>query len=170
MFSVTKAVVLACLSGALAFAQVSNFVAPLSGDQEVPVRDTKARGVGIFQLSADGTELRYTLIVANIRNVVAAHIHLAAAGVNGSVVAFLAGNFPPGGGPSNGVLASGTITAANLVGPLVGHPLSDLVTPMGTGGAYVNVHTNDGVAPVNTGPGDFPAARFAVRSSAPHRP
>jgi hypothetical protein len=26
---------------------------------------------------------------------------------------------------------------------------------MRTGNTYVNVHTNDGVAPANTGPGDF---------------
>ena len=28
------------------------------------------------------------------------------------------------------------------------------------GNAYVNVHTNDGVAPVNTGPGDFPGGEI----------
>jgi hypothetical protein len=27
---------------------------------------------------------------------------------------------------------------------------------MRSGNAYVNVHTNDGVAPTNSGPGDFP--------------
>jgi hypothetical protein len=57
--------------------------------------------------------------VANIENVVAAHIHLAPAGVNGPVVAFLFSGAPSG--RSNGVLAEGTITAANLVGPLAGN-------------------------------------------------
>jgi hypothetical protein len=28
------------------------------------------------------------------------------------------------------------------------------------GDAYVNVHTNDGVAPTNTGPGDFPGGEI----------
>src|SRR2546426_2061812 len=36
----------------------------------------------------------------------------------------------------------GTITAANLIGPLAGHPLSDLVAALSDGGAYANVHTN----------------------------
>ena len=54
-----------------------------------PSVDTLARGVATFQLSDDGTELTYRLVVANIENVVAAHIHLAPAGVNGPVVAFL---------------------------------------------------------------------------------
>jgi len=100
------------------------------------------------------------LIVANINNVVAAHIHSGAAGVNGPVVAFLAGPFPAGSGRTDGVLAEGTITAANLVGPFAGHPLSHLVEAMRAGNTYVNVHTNDGVAPTNTGPGDFPGGEI----------
>jgi len=139
-----------------ALADNRNFAVHLSGDEEVPVRATLAQGQAIFHLSKDGTALHYKLIVANIENVVAAHIHVGAAGVNGPVVAFLAGNFPAGGGRTDGVLAEGTITAANLVGPLAGHPLSDLIAAMEAGNTYVNVHTNDGVAPTNTGPGDFP--------------
>ena len=54
----------------------------------------------------------------------------------------------------------GTITAANLVGPLAGHPLSDLIAEMRAGNTYTNVHTNDGVAPPNTGPGDFPGGEI----------
>ena len=128
----------------------------LSGDEEVPLRDTLARGQAIFQLSDDGNELEYRLIVANIENVVASHIHVGATGVNGPVVAFLFGSVPPGGGRSDGVIATGTITAANLVGPLAGQPLSALIAAMRAGNTYVNVHTDDGVAPTNTGPGDFP--------------
>jgi len=136
--------------------EARNFVAHLSGDEEVPPRDTLAQGQAIFHLSNDSTERDYQLIVANIENVVAAHIHLGAVGVNGPVVAFLAGPFPPAGGLVDGILAQGTITAANLVGPLMGQSLSVLIEAMRTGGTYVNVHTNDGVDPPNTGPGDFP--------------
>jgi hypothetical protein len=39
------------------------------------------------------------------------------------------------------MLADGTITAANLVGALAGQPLSALVEALSSGGAYVNVHT-----------------------------
>jgi hypothetical protein len=63
----------------------------------------------------------------------------------------------------DGVLATGTITAANLVGPLAGHPLSDLLSSMQAGNTYVNVHTNDGVAPPNTGPGDFPGGEIRAQ-------
>jgi CHRD domain len=137
-----------------------NFVAHLEGGQEVPPRETNATGQAIFNLSKDETQIEYRLIVANIDNVAAAHIHLAVTGVNGLIVAFLAGDFAPGGGRVEGVLAEGTITSANLVGPLVGTDLSVLIAAMRSGGTYVNVHTNDGVAPPNTGPGDFPGGEI----------
>lgn len=126
-------------TGALAASAVAsppadqNFIAILSGDNEVPARDTRARGVAVFRLSDDGLSLSYKLIVANIDNVVASHIHVAPAGVNGSVVAFLAGPFAAAGGRTNGVLAEGTITAASLVGPLAGQPFSSLVAAMNVG-------------------------------------
>jgi len=162
-------------TGALAASAVAsppaatNLIAILSGDDEVPARDTLARGVAVFRLSDDGASLSYRLIVANIDNVVASHIHVGAAGVNGPVVAFLAGNFPAGGGRTSGVLAEGTITAANLVGPLAGQPLAVLVAAMNAGGTYVNVHTNDGVSPTNSGPGDFPGGevRGQIRPNGP---
>jgi hypothetical protein len=133
-----------------------NFFAHLSGEEEVPSRETRAVGQAVFHLSRDGAALEYQLIVATIENVVAAHIHVGAVGVNGPVVAFLAGPFPAGGGRVDGVLAEGTITAADLVGPLAGQPLSALVDAMEAGDTYVNVHTNDGIGLPNTGPGDFP--------------
>jgi hypothetical protein len=137
-----------------------NFVAHLDGGQEEPVRETPAQGQTIFQLNADETAIDYQLMVANIDNVVASHIHLGPAGTNGPVVAFLAGPFTPGGGPTNGILGQGTITAANLVGPLTGASIASLASLMRDGVIYANVHTNDGVAPANTGPGDFPGGEI----------
>ncbi len=146
-----------------------NFVAHLTGANEVPAHETRGVGQIKLQLSDDGTELRYRLISSNIDNVFMAHIHVAPAGVNGPIVAFLFGPVAPGGGRTDGVLAHGTITAANLIGPLAGHPLSDLVAALSDGGAYANVHTNDGVPPTNTGPGDFPGGeiRGQIRVAGP---
>jgi hypothetical protein len=143
------------------FAVNRNYSVHLTSDEEVPpvvglVIDSQAQGQAIFHLSKDGTALEYKLIASNIDNVIMAHIHVGPAGSNGPIVAFLYGRVPAGGGRTNGVLAEGTITAANLIGPLAGRSLSDLVEAMNTGGAYVNVHTDDGVAPSNTGPGDYP--------------
>jgi hypothetical protein len=122
-----------------------NFRANLSGDQEVPPADTRARGQAVFQLSKDGTELSYKVILANIQNVTMAHIHFAPAEVNGPVVAWLYPSSPPPQlipGRFNGVLAEGVITSANLVGPLAGQDLSDLIDLMLEGNTYVNVHTS----------------------------
>jgi hypothetical protein len=137
-----------------------NFGAHGKGANEVPARDSNGQAEAIFHLSDDGTQLEYKLNAANIENVVQAHIHLAAEGVNGPIVAFLYGPVAAGGGRTDGVLAEGTITAANLIGPLAGHPLSDLVAAINSGDAYVNLHTNDGVDGVNTGPGDFPGGEI----------
>jgi CHRD domain len=62
-----------------------NFVALLSGDQEVPAWDTPATGVAKFKLREDGTALLFKINVEDITNVVAAHIHCGAPGVNGPV-------------------------------------------------------------------------------------
>ena len=121
------------------------FVAPSSGAQEVPPNDSRARGQTVFRLSADGEELHYRLIVANLDGVTQAHIHLAPVGVNGPVVAWLYPSAPPAQlipGRSSGVLATGEITAADLVGPLAGQPLSALIDEMKAGNTYVNVHTS----------------------------
>lgn len=122
-----------------------NFTAHLSGDQEVPPRETEATGQAIFHLSKDGTALSYKLIVANLDNITMAHIHLAQSGSNGGFVVWL---YPSTGpallipGTTNGILAEGVITSANLVNALKDQPLSALVEHLVSGGAYVNVHTS----------------------------
>jgi hypothetical protein len=117
----------------------------LTGELEVPIRDTKAQGQAIFQLSKDGTSLSYKLITANIENVTQAHIHLGGPDVNGPVVVWLYPSAPPAmliPGRSDGVLAQGTITSASLVGQLAGMSLADLLAHLNAGTAYVNVHTS----------------------------
>lgn len=69
-----------------------------------------------------------------------AHIHLGAPGSNGGVVVFLFGP-EPAGIDVNGTLATGTITADDLINALAGQPLSSLIDAIESGGAYVNVHT-----------------------------
>ena len=118
-------------------------------------------GTAHVRLAKDGESMDFVLVVNNVTNIVQAHIHMAAKGVNGPIVVWLypsvtattALTGPTG--EHHGLLAQGTFTAANLRGPLAGQPLSALVAAIAAGNTYVNVHTNDGVAPNNTGPGDF---------------
>jgi CHRD domain-containing protein len=136
-----------------------HFVATLSGGEEVPARDTLAVGVAKFKLSADGTALEYKINVANIDNVVASHIHCGAAGVNGPVgVTLFAG--APAGGTVNGTLAEGSITAPDSGNACGWTDLASVLAAIESGNTYVNVHTNDGVPPTNTGPGDFPGGEI----------
>jgi CHRD domain-containing protein len=154
-----------------------NFGTPLtSAEEPVPanVHESNARGNAIFHLNDAGTELEYKLIVANIDNVFQAHIHIAQPGVNGPIVVWLYPSTAPVAGPLGkgrieGVIAEGTITAANVLSPtqLPGYNFARLLNDLRTGGAYVNVHTNDGIAPTNTGPGDFPGGE--VRGQVEHR-
>jgi hypothetical protein len=132
----------------------------MTGHEEVPMRPTRALGLALVGADSEAQTVRYQLHVANIRNVIAAHIHLAPVGENGPVVAMLAGPFAPGGGRRLGQLSSGTLEASDLSGPLAGHSIDDLIEAIATGQAYVNVHTDDGVAPPNTGAGDFPGGEI----------
>jgi hypothetical protein len=154
--------VVACAAAAASFAAFNgNFGTHLKGRYEVPLRDTNAQGQAIFRLSDDESSVEYKLIASNIDNAFMSHIHLGPPESNGPIVVWLYPSTAPvpgplGSGRHDGVLAEGTFTAANLVGPLAGHPVSDLIAAIQAGNAYVNIHTNDGAAPINTGPGDFP--------------
>jgi CHRD domain len=117
----------------------SVYQTPLDGDEEVPANDSRGRGHAIFTVSGDGESIDYKLLVWNIEDVIAAHIHLAPEGVNGPVVVLLFSGAPDG--FTTGVLAEGTITQEDLSGPLAGMGLDDLIAAMDAGDTYVNVHT-----------------------------
>jgi hypothetical protein len=124
----------------LAWAAAGTFKATISGKEETPAVKTVATGDAVFTLSKDGKEITYTLKVKNIEDVTAAHIHAGKMGAEGGVAAGLFAG-PKKEGKFSGELAKGTITDKNLVGPLAGKTVADLVTMIKEGGAYVNVHT-----------------------------
>jgi CHRD domain len=150
---------LALLALAPSASATDSFVAILSGGDEVPARDTQAVGVAKFKLRDDGAALLFKINVANLDNAVAAHIHCGAVGVNGPVGVSLFGG-PPAGGVANGTLAEGTITAPDPGNACGWTDLAAVIAALQSGNTYVNVHTNDGVAPPNTGPGDFPGGEI----------
>lgn len=136
------------LDGPAAVEASGQFIAHLTGAEEVTADgtgvDTRAQGQATFRLSSDGSELSYRLITANIVNVRMAHIHWEEPGENGPIVVWLYPDAPPPvliPGRSDGVLATGVITADDLVGLLAGKSLDDLVALMRAGETYVNVHT-----------------------------
>ena len=117
-----------------------SFSAELTGGDEVPPVDTNATGIANFQNNVQ--TVNYQLSVNDLANVTQAHIHRGEEGENGKIVVTLYNSTMPT-GPKSGLLSQGNITAANLQGPLAGHPLTDLISIMENGTAYANVHTKD---------------------------
>jgi hypothetical protein len=119
----------------------TNFKARLTGAQEVPPVASPGTGRVTFQLSEDGSKLRFRLKAQGLTNrITQAHIHLAPRGVNGGIVAFLFPLTETGVNPE-GFEVAGTLTKEDLIGGLKDKPLSSLVEAMRSGGAYANIHT-----------------------------
>jgi hypothetical protein len=117
---------------------------------------TPASGTIELRVSADRKTVGYRLTVEHLANAAAADVHLGATNQNGPIVVKLwsqAGGSKAG--DFSGVLATGTFDAGDLLGPMTGAPLTDFVDELEIGKVYVNVHTNDGIEPANSGPGDF---------------
>ena len=140
------------------------FSAKMTGASELPEPNaSKAEADLKLVVSPDGKKIAFTLTAKDIVNAAGADIHLGPETANGPLVVKL---LPSHGGtskkgPYTGVLAEGTFTAADLIGPLKGSELSDLIEQIREGNTYTNIHTNDGVEPSNTGPGDM--ARGEIR-------
>ncbi len=141
-----------------AVAEELRFEATLTGAAQLP-EPTKSKATGELKLTVhDGEKkISYTLTVTDLQNAYSSELHLGGPATNGPGVVKL---FPARGatvkkGPFTGVLAEGTITAADLTGPMLGSSLADLVYELRDGKAYVNIHTNDGANPQNPGPGNY---------------
>ena len=140
------------------------FKAALTGFQEVPAVSTEASGTFRAKVDPAGPTIEYELSYSDIQNAFAAHIHLGQTGVNGGVSAFLCGGGDKPACPATGGTVTGTIDAADVIGPasqgIAAGEIEELIDAMIAGVTYANVHTNDGVAPPNTGPGDFPGGEI----------
>ena len=105
---------------------------------------SQANGKATFELNKEGTVLHYKITVSGIEDLTMSHIHLAPAGKDGPVAAWLYPSAPPPmpkQGKFEGTLAEGDITAGNLQGELKGKPLGALIEKFDAGEAYANIHT-----------------------------
>ena len=151
------AIIVLTVAASPADAQGNNrFVTNLRGFEEVPAISTLGRGRFEATVSADGSEMDYSLVYSNLTgNVLQAHIHFAQEGVNGGIMVFLCsnlGNGPAGtpACPSPGTEVEGTITAADVIGGagsaagqgIPAGQLGPVLRAIRGGVAYVNVHTN----------------------------
>lgn len=142
LFMILMTTMIMLLASACSAAGPTKYSSQLSGTDAKAT--TQGTGDATFELSSDGTRLTYKVTVSNLSDIMMAHIHLAPKGQDGEIVAWLYPSAPPPKeipGVSNGTLAEGTITSANLAGSLAGKPLSVLVDEIKKGNTYVNVHT-----------------------------
>lgn len=127
-------------AGAAFAASGEKFEARLAGGNEVPPVETAATGEAEFE--AEAGALEYEFKAEDIEGVTVGHIHVGPAGGTGPPVVDLisqdACDFEEG-----EVECEGGVTEADLIGPLAGQPLEDLLAEMRSGDTYTNVHTAD---------------------------
>ena len=120
----------------------------LNGYAEVP--SVSSVGTGSFEarLSRDGDSLDYELTYSALEGTTTtqAHVHFGKGSDSGGVSFFLCGGAgKPACPPSEGTI-TGTITAADVVGPagqgIAPGEFEEIVAAMRAGVAYANVHTN----------------------------
>lgn len=118
--------VVLCLLVLTTNASAQNFVASLSGANEVPAADPD--GSGVAQVTFVGTTVNYTINVQNITlPPVMQHIHIGGAGVNGPIVINLPGAWV------GGTLVGSTTAPQATIDAILANPA----------GYYVNVHNTD---------------------------
>lgn len=140
LISATLSLMLGTLvSGGVVLAK-QKFTASLSGSNEVPSVKTNAGGEAKFTSMNNDTGLKYRVNITGIADATGAHIHTANQGKNGAVVVDLLKNSKKNSN-SNGMVIRGNITDSSLTGPMKGKTVSDLISAMSSGDAYVNVHT-----------------------------
>jgi len=133
------------------------FRAQLNGASERPTpRTTTATGTAEFTLVGD--QLSWTITMANITNVTAAHIHIGGAEESGGILLPLTP-------PVSNTSISGSTSRAQFQAPASPNQAvtwDNLITMMRAGTVYVNVHTNNTANDPtnNTGPGDFPGGEI----------
>jgi len=114
----------------------------LSGKDEVPPTESNASAWAKFQSVDNGSQLSYWVSIVGLKEITGAHIHKGSEGQNGDIVTVLSEAKSAEGGNET-ISLKGNITKGDLQGPLEGKEVSDLVSLMRNGSAYVNVHTNE---------------------------
>ena len=138
----------------LVFAQSGskNLRDTLTGYEEVPAISTSAFGSFHARISNDESSIQYELNYSALEGAVRqAHIHFGQPGVNGGISVFLCtnlGNGPVGtqACPAGPATVSGTITAADVIGPadqgIAAGQFAELIAAIRAGRAYANVHSS----------------------------
>jgi len=137
----------------------TTFVAQLSAANEKnndgTPKNTNSTATGLATFKVTGNLVEYVVTANGLTGpATLSHIHVGSATQNGGVIW----------GFTINTVASGTITSGLIdltQPPFIPSVSADSMMKLwNSGNAYVNVHTNDGVGAVNTGPGDFPGGEI----------
>jgi hypothetical protein len=99
--------------------------------------------VGNFRLEFDMAKAKAEIrlsVIDGIR-IRQAHLHCAPVGVNGPIVAFIAGDNAAGYNVDGKWISNATLTDTSISNPACGVTLADLVASIRAGNVYVNVHS-----------------------------
>jgi hypothetical protein len=133
------------------------FRSTMDGASERPTaRVTPATGTATYTLRRD--TLYWDLVLTNITNVTAAHIHIGDATQAAGILLLLST-------PASNTRMQGFVTRTGFTAPAApnaGVTFDSLLALMRNGNSYTNVHTNNtGNDPTNnSGPGDFPGGEI----------
>ena len=141
------------LATSTVLAQNATIHARLSGLNETPMTISTAAS-GEFKAKIAGDSIEYELSYEDLQgSITQAHIHFGQPGLSGGIAAWLCGTAAlpgPAGtpvcpGPNSGTV-SGTITAAQVIGPsgqgIAAGEFEELLARIKDGATYANVHTS----------------------------
>src|SRR5829696_6407463 len=125
-----------------AFTQYQDFVAELTSEMVVPPVKSNATGVVYFQLDKKDNKIDYSLIVRDLDDAIAAHIHIGKEGEkNDTVIVTLYKPFKAPRLLGRILSVDDDIKPDTLEGPLAGKRLSDLINFMNNRTSYVDIHS-----------------------------
>jgi hypothetical protein len=118
----------------------SSYAAELTGDQSVPAVKTQAAATFKMEYISSTKELSWSLeITKSLTSPTLAAIYSGKTGTAGSVVYTLYAAGAGEEGAKVGLLADGVINEDDLVGPLKGGTIADLIQLIRDGNAYVSI-------------------------------
>lgn len=120
--------------------QSGTYSALLTGDDSVPRVRTAAQATFDLTYDADTKKLTFVLkITKQLTNPIVAAIYQGGLGTKGDAVYTLYAAVDPVEGTYQGTLAEGTIVQMDLIGPLEGGTIQDLLKLIEEGDAYVSI-------------------------------
>ena len=138
---VLSAVLVLATNNLFVYAQEEiKYKAKLLGKSVVPPVNTTSTGRAVIFVGSD--ELRWKLNVTGITDPTMVHIHMGKKGVNGSIIADLLKSAKIEEKPDRTII-TGTITAADLQGQMVGKTLQDLQSAFNNETTNIDLHTKN---------------------------